>query len=264
MKRFVVGDIHGAHKALVQVLERSGFDYENDLLITIGDIVDGWGQSYEVVEELLKIKNRIDIIGNHDNWFTEFINTSMHPEQWGQGALATAESYAKGVGVKLIVDKYRINEFTFTREPQYRYRLNLIADDIPESHQKFFKGQHRYYKDDNDFIFVHGGFLRDHPINETLGYSMMWDRKLWSQALSAASTHTRLKFKDDVEKIFIGHTTTQAWGKIVPMKADIIWNIDTGAGGGGKLTIMDVDTDEYWQSDLVNELYPDDVHNLRQ
>ena len=60
---FVIGDIHGAHKALVQVLERCEFDYENDQLITIGDIVDGWGDSYMVVEELLKIKNRIDIIG---------------------------------------------------------------------------------------------------------------------------------------------------------------------------------------------------------
>jgi Calcineurin-like phosphoesterase. len=67
-KTFVVGDIHGAHKALVQVLERSGFDKENDLLITLGDIADGWSEVYEVVEELLTIKHRIDIIGNHDEW----------------------------------------------------------------------------------------------------------------------------------------------------------------------------------------------------
>ena len=75
MKTFIVGDIHGAHKALLQVLERSGFDYENDMLITIGDIVDGWGDSFQVVEELLKIKNRIDIVGNHDDWFLDFINS---------------------------------------------------------------------------------------------------------------------------------------------------------------------------------------------
>jgi serine/threonine protein phosphatase 1 len=34
-----------------------------------------------------------------------------------------------------------------------------------------------------------------------------------------------------------------------------VWNIDTGAGWSGKLTIMNVDTKEYWQSDLISELY---------
>ena len=29
MKTFVIGDIHGGYKALVQCLERSKFDYEN-------------------------------------------------------------------------------------------------------------------------------------------------------------------------------------------------------------------------------------------
>lgn len=37
-----------------------------------------------------------------------------------------------------------------------------------------------------------------------------------------------------------------------------VWNIDTGAGWSGKLTIMDIDTKEYWQSDFVKELYPDE------
>ena len=66
MRRFTVGDIHGAHLALKQVLERCGFDNERDQLITLGDVVDGWGDSYMVIEELLKIPNRIDIMGNHD------------------------------------------------------------------------------------------------------------------------------------------------------------------------------------------------------
>jgi serine/threonine protein phosphatase 1 len=41
------------------------------------------------------------------------------------------------------------------------------------------------------------------------------------------------------------------------MKAANIWNLDTGAGYNGKLTIMDIKTKEYWQSDLVTELYKD-------
>ena len=35
MKTFAVGDIHGAYKSLVQCLERSKFDYNNDRLIVL-------------------------------------------------------------------------------------------------------------------------------------------------------------------------------------------------------------------------------------
>jgi len=33
--------------------------------------------------------------------------------------------------------------------------------------------------------------------------------------------------------------------------------MDTGAGWSGKLTIMDIDTNEFWQSDVVKDLYPE-------
>jgi serine/threonine protein phosphatase 1 len=39
------------------------------------------------------------------------------------------------------------------------------------------------------------------------------------------------------------------------MRAANIYNIDTGAGHNGRLTIMNIETKEYWQSDLVEELY---------
>ena len=32
--------------------------------------------------------------------------------------------------------------------------------------------------------------------------------------------------------------------------------IDTGAGWEGRLTIMDIETKQFWQSDLVTDLYP--------
>jgi serine/threonine protein phosphatase 1 len=84
MRRFVMGDIHGAYPALLQCLTRSGFNYEADLLIQLGDIVDGYDESYCCVEELLKINNLICIKGNHDVWFLEFIQTGQHPKFWGQ------------------------------------------------------------------------------------------------------------------------------------------------------------------------------------
>jgi len=262
MKRFVVGDLHGSYLALIQVLERSGFDYDNDLLITIGDIVDGWSDSFMVVEELLKIKNRIDIVGNHDDWFNDFIIHGVHPDSWSQGGLSTAQSYAKALGIELLIQKSEIGRLR--RSPISNYMLNLISSDIPKTHADFFKYQNRYYKDGENNIFVHGGFIRTLTVNNTPRDTMMWDRKLWDSALSANSTKTQLKFAEEVNQVFIGHTTTLFWDSDKPMKADKVWNIDTGAGGGGKLTIMNVDTNEYFQSDLVPDLYPDDEHNLRK
>jgi len=52
-RTFVMGDIHGAYRALVQCLQRSGFDYQYDILIQLGDIVDGHDEVFECVEELL-------------------------------------------------------------------------------------------------------------------------------------------------------------------------------------------------------------------
>ncbi len=42
MRTFVLGDVHGAARALKQVLERSSFDYSADRLVCLGDVADGW------------------------------------------------------------------------------------------------------------------------------------------------------------------------------------------------------------------------------
>lgn len=260
-RRFCLGDIHGAYLALIQVLERSGFDYENDLLITIGDIVDGWGDSYMVVEELLKINNRIDIRGNHDYWFQEFLETTVHPERWGMGALSTAKSYAKAAGIDLLVQKLPSKDDEFFRDNGYI--INLNSGDIPETHKRFFKQQNNFYKDQFNNLFVHGGFNITQPIKKTLPYVLMWDRRLFQRAMEIKDSGMNLIYVEDFNQIFVGHTATQKWGSDEPIKADKIWNVDTGAGGGGRLTIMDIDSNEYFQSDDVPDLYPDDEHNKR-
>ena len=51
--------------------------------------------------------------------------------------------------------------------------------------------------------------------------------------------------------VFIGHTKTiNEYPDGKPVRRANLWNIDTGAGSWGKLTMMDVDTYEYWQSDF--------------
>ncbi len=66
MKRFVIGDIHGGYKAMIQVLERANFNPQKDMLIGLGDYADGWPQVYEVIEYLKNLPNFKGVIGNHD------------------------------------------------------------------------------------------------------------------------------------------------------------------------------------------------------
>ena len=74
------------------------------------------------------------------------------------------------------------------------------------------------------------------------------------------------------KEIFIGHTATENWHNkphykefdgtnhaiTVPMNRCNVWNMDTGGGFNGKVTVLDIKTKEFWQSDLVKELYPDE------
>lgn len=241
---FAMGDIHGAHKALVQCLERSGFDKEKDTLIQLGDICDGWSEVYQCVEELLAIPNLIAIKGNHDDWFNEFLLWGVHPCDWMQGGIGTLKSYCEHL------DKLFYNKVSGG------YTINLFNSDIPQTHIDFFHKQAKWYKDENNRLFVHGGFNRHELLKDQSHDDVFWwDRDLWMSAMGHAHILSKFKIRENVSNVFIGHTTTMQWGKDTPMQAGNIWNLDTGAGFKGKLTIMNVETKEYFQSDEVSGLY---------
>ena len=94
MRRFCIGDIHGAYLALQQVLKLVDFNDKEDILICLGDVSDGWSQVPECFNRLLKIKNLIYIIGNHDQWLLDYFKTGATPPIWtSQGGRATINSY---------------------------------------------------------------------------------------------------------------------------------------------------------------------------
>ncbi len=245
-KTFVVGDIHNAYKAFLQCMERSGFDKENDTLISLGDIVDGWNSGcYELVEELLSIPNLIAIKGNHDDWFREFIQFGVHPVSWLQGGEGTLQSYCDHLDREYTIKHYG------------GFQTTLLDTDIPITHRNFFLKQHKYYKDENNNLFVHGGFNRHHLLSDQQDdHVFWWDRDLWMSALSFKEVGGAYKIKEPLNEIFIGHTATTSWFTDKPMQAANITNLDTGSGFRGKLTFMDLETKEYFQSDKVDTLYP--------
>ena len=230
----MIGDIHGAHKALIQCLERSSFDYEKDTLISLGDVADGWSQVPECFEELRKVKNLIFVMGNHDDYLREWLKFGSIDSNWLKNGGQTS------------IDAYEA------------YR----PYDIRHVHEKMLDKSVFYYEMDN-MLFVHGGYDWHNPISEAYVQDLMWDRHMWITAYYWQRQYDKgndiLRFIGDYDNVFIGHTTTSHFDKTLnPVKLSNVWNIDQGAGYYGKLTIMDIDTKEYWQSDQVQELYPDE------
>ena len=93
---------------------------------------------------------------------------------------------------------------------------------------------------------------------------LYWDRTLWEMALSfderiPKDSHFYPARFLLYEEVFIGHTPVTRICEKVPVQKANIWNVDTGAAFKGPITIMDVDSKEFWQSDNVTDLYPDEI-----
>lgn len=224
MRTFVIGDIHGAYKALRQCFERSGFDPQADRLIALGDVCDGWTQVRESFDELLKVKNLTYILGNHDAWTLNWARTGQVNDVWiAQGGKNTILSYQNSP--------------------------------MPSEHVDLLARAPRYVLE-NDRLFVHAGFNVSKKIEEQDPELLIWDRKLVVEAFQKHNADSSFCFAG-FKEIFLGHTPTLIFHVERPLHLCNVWAVDTGAGWSGKLTIMDIDTKEFWQSDVCQTLYPD-------
>jgi serine/threonine protein phosphatase 1 len=234
-KTLVIGDIHGGLKALQQVLQKAAVA-RDDTLIFLGDYVDGWSQSAQVLEYIMQLDKQqpcIFIKGNHDAWTEDWLRTGNADKTWlFHGGQETVESYA------------------------------LLDAAAKQQQLNFFETMPMYHIDAQNRLFIHAGFTSMHgPVNEFHNSNYTWDRTLWEMALTMDKRITKdsLLFPKRLKlftEIYIGHTPTLYYNVYVPMQGANVWNIDTGAAFTGKLTIMDVDTKIFWQSDEVYTMYP--------
>ena len=243
VKRFVIGDIHGRLEALKEVLRTSKFNYQKDKLIILGDVVDGGYNTYEVVEELLKIKNKIFVIGNHDNFFLDHMKAGWAEEIWlQQGGCNTLNSYGAKTKEGSNWDEKSL--------------LDITDLNIPVTHQEFFNKGVYYYIEDN-MLFVHGGFIPKLGVKKTSKHDLVWDRDLINVARSGI-------YIPGYDRVFVGHTTTQTYGLATPSRFCNLIMMDCGAGWTGKLAIMDIDTEEFWLSKKQNPARGTESENLKR
>jgi serine/threonine protein phosphatase 1 len=237
MRTLVIGDIHGGLHALHQIMERANVTTK-DTLIFLGDYVDGWSQSPQVIDyliELQKKQNCICIRGNHDDLLLEWLNKGKDNLMWHKhGGEATVIAY------------------------------ETVDLETKQKHIEFLQSLENFYLDEQNRLFVHAGFTNMNGVDfEYFPGLFYWDRTLWETALALDKTMK----PDDLfypkrftlyNEIYIGHTPVSRIGKTIPVQMACVWNLDTGAAFKGPLTIMDVDTKEFWQSEALDVIYPNE------
>ena len=81
-RTIVVGDIHGCHAEFEQLLEEICFS-DNDLMIAVGDMVDGGPGTWEVVRFFHETPNAHSVLGNHERRLAGTIHGTSQPA-WSQ------------------------------------------------------------------------------------------------------------------------------------------------------------------------------------
>ena len=236
-RTFVIGDIHGGLKALRHLIAQLQLQAADELIF-VGDYVDGWSESAGVIEYLMELEQVYACIflkGNHDAWCIDWLS--------GKGADPTWQVH----GGKATIDSYM-----------------RISQEKRTEHLAFLERLRNYYVDEHNNLFIHAGFSSMHgPEKERYESNYSWDRTLWEMALTMDQ---RIK-KDSAmypkrlllfHEIYIGHTPTLYYNVDVPMQGCNVWNVDTGAAFTGRLSALNVDTKEYIQSDVVQQLYPNE------
>ena len=235
MKTVVIGDIHGGFKALKQLIERAKLPSDTRYIF-VGDYVDGWSESAEVISYLINFSQENDCIflrGNHDELVYKYLKSGETNPMWlSQGGESSVESYSK---------------------------LSKTEKGI---HIRFFENLINYHVDSENRLFLHAGFTNQHgPEYEYYSNLVFWDRTLWEMV---CAIDANISEEDDrypkrlklFKEIYIGHTPVTRVGFDKPTNYANVWNVDTGAAFKGKISMLDINSREIWQSEAVHTLYP--------
>ncbi len=197
---FAIGDIHGCWDKLRDLMNKIDIDLDHDTLVFIGDYIDRGPASFEVVEYLVKLKERFKQVvflkGNHEDMLDKYLAGSDRLSFFSLGGHYTLESYLK------------------------QKRKSDIYP-IPERHLNFFNSLVLSYETD-DFIFVHAGLRPKASLEKQKDDDLLWIRDKF----------IRSKYNFGKRVVF-GHTPFPE-----PLVKPNKIGIDTGAVYGNKLTCV--------------------------
>jgi serine/threonine protein phosphatase 1 len=219
-RTIAIGDIHGCAQALESLLHtirpRPG-----DVIVTLGDYINRGPDSRGALERLIELEHRcrlIPILGNHD----QVLLAALAREP-----LAFSDLLDMGGGPTLA--SYGAQRIT-----------EADLDRIPAAHRAFLERCRGYYETETH-IFVHAQYEPDMAMDEQPMEIIRWE----SLRNLTPGPHASGK------RVIVGHTSQKS-GDVLNLGHLVC--IDTYCYGGGWLTALDVDTDEFWQVNRRGEL----------
>jgi serine/threonine protein phosphatase 1 len=209
---FVVGDIHGCYSMLMRDLKAIGFDFDKDLLISVGDMVDRGQESLECIQ-LIDQPWFKAIRGNHEQFCIEgTFDDAMkrnHADNGGEW-LYQLDPAAQQEIVEKCKDLPIILEIDY-RDKKYGF----VHADIDRNDWEEFKQE----VSNNDYF--------------TTGSRSALQIALWSRGrIKLGVDNLNYSTVIGVDEVYLGHTPTK-----YPIQRQNCFFIDTGAELGGVLTI---------------------------
>ena len=206
-RTIAIGDIHGCSVALESLINAIGPQPE-DLIVPLGDYVDRGIDSKGVLDQLIKLGNRcqlVPILGNHDQMMLHAKDGRSDFQFW------------LNCGGDTALDSYGSTS-----------QLDLI----PPSHFRFLKSCRSYFETDSH-IFLHANYEPDVPLETLDDKTIRW---LSLRDYVPPTRHCSGK------TVVVGHTPQP---EILDL--GYLMCIDTGVCSGGWLTAIDVESGKVWQ-----------------
>ncbi len=214
-RTIAIGDIHGCANALYGLIDAIAPQPE-DQLIVLGDFVDQGSDTRAVIDQLLELRARCQLVcllGNHEEMLIAARHNREARRYWEVcGGLPTLNSY--GFGATL--------------------------ETIPAEHLSFIESGLDYYETDQHF-FVHANYDPELPLDQQPPHILRWE------LLDPSSARRHLSGKT----AFVGHTE-QTSGEILDLGC--VCCLDTACWRYGWLTAIEVNEREIWQLDRFGHL----------
>jgi serine/threonine protein phosphatase 1 len=208
---YVVGDIHGCYNLLMNHLNTIGFDFKNDLLIAVGDLVDRGVQNLECVS-LLDETWFTSIRGNHE----ELCIHGRYDQSYKDCHISNGGQWFYDLDQKT---QHKIAE-KFTKLP--------VVLEVNHGGKKYgFVHGHIEQNDWEQFKASFKALYRDNPTMRDPFELALWGRD------RIDTDNKKYTHVTGVDQVFMGHTVV-----LKPFKRDNCYYIDTGAVHYGVLGLF--------------------------
>ena len=219
-----IGDIHGCNTALQKYLSDNGGIKDDEFYIFTGDYIDRGLENADVVNFLISIKDKKNILmleGNHERWLWLYANDCAGKSK----------------------------EFELVTKPQLD-DAKIDKKDIRQLYRKF--GQCAYYKyGDNVYLVTHAG-LSTMPKNLSYVATDQMIRGVGNYNDFEKIAATWMNTTPDNFYQIHGHRNT----KRVPIQVnDRVFNLEGRIEFGGELRCVQVDKDGIHTVEVQNEVF---------